>query len=267
MAITREIWVPDIIGGLFADDTFAARSTDHTAFSDGRTVHVPNAGAKPAVTAGRSTFPAQVMGRTDVDVTYALTAYSTDPIRVPDAEAVELSYDKRSSVLAGARAALAEKVHTELLGAWVKGATKKGTVTKIDKAAVMAARLSLDKDDVPQGGRCLLLTPEGYGDLLASLSDAEQYALAGSVDIAAGVVGRFMGFDIFMRSAVDSAAASKVKGLAWHRDCVARALGAVSVFASDGDPLYYGDVISVEVRAGGCVVRNDKAGVYKMETA
>ena len=44
MALQVEIWVKSIIEGLFANNTFAARSVDHSEFVNEKTVHVPNAG-------------------------------------------------------------------------------------------------------------------------------------------------------------------------------------------------------------------------------
>lgn len=63
MALQVEIWVKSIIEGLFANNTFAARSIDHSEFVNEKTVHVPNAGAAPNVEKNRTVFPANVTER------------------------------------------------------------------------------------------------------------------------------------------------------------------------------------------------------------
>lgn len=42
---------------------------------------------------------------------------------------------------------------------------------------------------------------------------------------------------------------------------VARAIGEVKVFTEKDDPLYYGDIWSMIVRAGGRKIREDNKGV------
>ena len=98
MALQVEIWVKSIIEGLFANNTFAARSVDHSEFVNEKTVHVPNAGAAPNVEKNRTVFPANVTERKDVDLIYQMDEFTVDPVRIPHAEQVELSYNKRESV-------------------------------------------------------------------------------------------------------------------------------------------------------------------------
>ena len=128
MALNKQIWINSIIENLFADNTFAARSLNHSAFVTGKTVHVPNAGSAPSVTKHRTSFPAQASQRTDYDLAYNIDEYTTAPVHIENAEQVELSYNKRESVLKSMKAALAESVHTNLIANWVpSGYTKVGT--------------------------------------------------------------------------------------------------------------------------------------------
>lgn len=50
-------------------------------------------------------------------------------------------------------------------------------------------------------------------------------------------------------------------GIAWHEDCVSRALGESILFDDQGNPLYYGDIISFLQRSGGKNIYADKTGV------
>ena len=49
MALQVQIWIKSIIENLFADNSFASKSVDHSEFVNEKTVHVPNAGAAPSV--------------------------------------------------------------------------------------------------------------------------------------------------------------------------------------------------------------------------
>ena len=190
MALTKEIWINSIIEGLFADNTFASRSLNHSGFVNAKTVHVPNAGALPGVVKNRSELPGTVGGRNDIDLTYNIAEYTTNPLIIRDAEKVELVYDKRESLVGGTRTALAEAVHADLLRSWVPsgfahvattGATEKGHLAgttsadlkAVTKADILALKKQFDKDGVPQTGRCILLDAVMYNQLLDALSEAE----------------------------------------------------------------------------------------------
>lgn len=289
MALQRQIWLNSIVELLFASNTFAARSIDHSAFVTNKTVHVPNAGSAPSVTKNRSVFPASASQRTDYDLTYDINEYSTNPVHIQNAEQVELSYNKRESVLKQMKSALADSVHIDLALSWVPSgyakvgtsgaatpshlATTTGNRQAMTKADVLAVKNLFDLDDVPQEGRCILLDAVMYNQLLASLSESEAAAFNASVDAQRGVVGRLYGFDFYMRSTVfrvvaagtsmpsSAGATDSAAGLAWQEDCVSRALGNHELFENEKDALYYGDVMSALVRAGGKYIRNDKKGV------
>lgn len=289
MALQKQIWLSSIIEPLFADNTFAVRSLDHSPFVSNKTVHVPNAGSAPGVVKNRSSFPATAAQRTDYDLDYTINEYSTDPVHIQDAERVELSYNKRESVLKQMKSALADKVHADLIPEWIPaGYAKVGTSGSavpshmpsstgnrqaMTKADVLHLKSVFDGDDISQGGRCLLLDAVMYNQLVASLSESEANAFNATVDAKRGIVGKLYGFDIYMRSTVlrvnaagttlnpTAAATTSAAGLAWQEDCVSRAMGDHEIFENDNDALFYGDVMSAVVRAGGHYVRNDKKGV------
>ena len=58
MALQVQIWIKSIIENLFADNSFASKSVDHSEFflQTKTTVHVPNAGAAPSVVKNRTTL-------------------------------------------------------------------------------------------------------------------------------------------------------------------------------------------------------------------
>lgn len=296
MAINKEIWVSSLVEGFFPSNTFATRSVDHSPYVSGHTVHVPQAGQAPTVTKNRATFPATASSRTDNDLTYDINKYDTAPVQVQALDLVELSYDKRTSIISQSKAALQQAVMKDLITAWATGTTgttgttvprvrttgdaeaahapsATGNRKAMTRADVLSVKKVMDLADVPAEGRCILLDAVMYNQLLNSLTNAENVSFLAGADPATGIVGRFMGFDFYMRSTVltctqggalktgEAAANDNAAGLAWQQDCVSRALGTVEVFESEKDPLYYGDVLSFAMRAGGTAIRGDKKGV------
>ncbi|MDR0546306.1 MAG: hypothetical protein LBG77_01755 [Dysgonamonadaceae bacterium] len=299
MALQREIWINSIIEGLFADNTFASKSTDHSGFVNAKTVHVPNAGTYPAVVKVRpnstTTTPGQATknpGKVDdVDLQYSIESYFVGPLVIPNAEVVELSYDKRNSVLFNIRAALADAIHGDLIYKWIpaggvtiatSGATGGYLVTgatgarnKLVKGDVLKIRTIFDSQNMPQVGRNLMVDANMYGELLESLTDTEAAAFLATANAATGQIGKLYGFDVFLRSQVAkataagaaklfsaaNAAADCAAGIAWSSVAVSRATGNAEIFDNPGNAMYFGDVLSGEIRAGGSFMRNDKKGV------
>ena len=73
MGVRKEIWQRTIIEGLFADESFLAKAVNDDVYvNEGKKVHIPNAGAPSGVAVDRSSLPAEVGTRTDVDVEYTL---------------------------------------------------------------------------------------------------------------------------------------------------------------------------------------------------
>ncbi|MGP1526386.1 MAG: hypothetical protein ACTTIA_02510 [Candidatus Cryptobacteroides sp.] len=291
MALQIQIWVKAIIEMLFADNSFAARSIDHSEFVEGKTVHVPNAGDGPGVEKNRSTFPATVTQRQDVDLYYDIDEFTVDPVRISNAEEVELSYSKRESVIGSSRRKLADKIYSDLIYKWIPAGvsvvkTVGGSVAAhlvdatgkrkaMTKAVVEQVQIMFDEWDIPEEGRFMLLDARMYNQLKNSLTDAETVHFLAGADPVKGVIGEYAGFRFYKRSKVAKATAAGVikewsavntatdcaAGLAWQEDCVSRALGDSVLYDDEKNPLYYGDVISFLQRAGGSCIRSDKKGV------
>lgn len=290
MALNTEIWIRDIVEDFFPDNSFIARSVDHSGYVNNHTVHIPQAGSAPQVTKNRSEFPATVGTRTDSELTYGLDIYDVPPLRVQHLADVELSYDKRQSMLKQSKEALMNYVHMDILKKWIPTgvrtvatsgdaaaahvhSTATGNRNKMSRADVEKVKMMMDSQDVPALGRSILLDAVMYNQLMNSLTDAEVVSFLAGADPVKGVMGKFLGFEFLMRSSVlESAAGGTLKsgaaaatdcaaGLAWQKDCVSRALGEVKAYEDNNNPSYYGDIFSFAVRAGGASIRSDKKGV------
>ena len=298
MAIQKEIWLETIVEGLFADNSFASKSFNADVFVDkGKTVHIPNAGKASNVEKNRSIFPAQVKTREDIDLTFNLDEFTTDPIRIPNADTAELSYNKRDSVLRQDRAKLIEVASESILQSWLSGVganviettgesvkahlpSASGNRKALTKNDVKAIMNKFNADNVPQVGRHLLLDAEMYGQLIDSLTENESKAFHGVADVSKGILGNLYGFNIMMRSRVGRYTNTSLKewsavgtatdvacAIAWHEHSVCRALGEVDMFANLGQVTYYSDIYSFLVRCGGRAMRNDVAGLLAIKQA
>ena len=82
MAIQKEIWTKYIQENLFKDNEFLnyAFNADQYVL-EGKVVHIPNAGSTANVVKNRTTLPATVIQRADVDITYSIDEFTTDVLR------------------------------------------------------------------------------------------------------------------------------------------------------------------------------------------
>lgn len=298
MALNKEIWLNTIQENFFPDDSFAVHSVDDSQFVSNKTVHIPNAGAPSGVKINRIDAQkgsnAGTAKRTDNDLTYDIDELTTDPVYIPNIETVELSYDKRQSVLANDRQQLQDTAHQNLLYRWyVKGnaiettgsaraahtsATATGTRKAITKADVLALDIQFNKNNVPVKDRFLLLDAVMYADLLDALTGTELSAFLASANAQEGIVGKLFSFNVMMRSQVLKCKANKdllmfsetaiaaecAVGLAWQKTCVSRALGELKMFDTTDDPTWYGDIYSFLLRTGGSPRRYDKLGIIPL---
>lgn len=301
MALNISIWQKTLVENFYPDNSFASKSVDDSVFVSAHKVIIPNAGKPSKVVKNRQTKPATVSERTDNDIEYVIDELTTDPIYIPNIDTVELSYDKRNSIISNDRAQLQNEAHLNLLDRWGKGVKptnvllttgtnerdahtsetatgKRKCITKEDLLKIMTR---MDADNVPEEGRHLLLDAYMYADLLADLSESEKWMFLNSANMQKGVLGNLYGLNIMKRSKVlrvkndktllswseDAVAGELAAGLAWHEKSVSRALGEIKIYDSVNNPLYYGDIYSFLLRTGGAVRRYDNKGIYLLAEA
>lgn len=301
MALNISIWQTALVENFYPDNGFASKSVDDSTFVHAHKVIIPNAGAPSKVQKNRTVKPASVNQRTDNDLEYEIDELTTDPIYIPNIDTVELSYDKRTSIISNDRAQLQNAAHENLLERWGKGVpasnvllttgtterdahtseTATGKRKRITKNDLLAIMTRMDADNVPEEGRYLLLDAHMYADLLADLSESDKWMFQNSADVQRGVLGNLWGLNIMKRSKVlrvkndkallpwgeDAVAGELAAALAWHDKSVSRALGEVKMFDSTNNPMYYGDIYSFLLRTGGSVRRYDKKGIYLLAEA
>ena len=297
MAVTKELWINDVVANLFKANPHLANAYNADAFVyQGKVVHIPNAGSKPAITKNRNSYPATVVNRTDTDITFSLDEYSSEPVRIANAEKYELSYDKRASVMGAQYASIAETVGDWFFYYWAPtaigqmarttGTTAAATYTGatgvrnvLMLADIQKMQKLFNKQNIPQMDRFAQLDADMYDQLLNQLNATTYRDFSAAMNLEAGVVGKLFGFTFlaprttvlvydnagtpvpYDPSQTPTAATANAAGLFWHKDSVIRALGQNDFFENLTDALYYGDVYSTLVRAGGRIRRNDGYGV------
>jgi hypothetical protein len=294
MPLQTEVWIETLQENFFPDNSFVQKSEDDSQYVDNKTVHVPNAGRPSKVQVNRRTKPAQPTERTDQDLTYELDELTSDPVHISHADTVELSYNKRSSIILNDKEEMRRVASELILQRWAKGADSAHTILtdgaqrdahttqgtgrrlKMTDKVVHQIAIRMDKQDLPATGRYLIIDSDMYADLLDSLTEANRMAFLASADVSKGTVGRLYNIDIFSRSTVlrmkangelittpDGGDATEVAaGFAWQKSCVSRAMGKIEMFASEKDPQYYGDIYSFLMRLGGSHRRYDKKGLF-----
>ena len=231
MAIQKEIWSTHVEEGLFADNKFL--STFEQAEKEnieGRVVHIAQAGTASNVEKNRAVLPATPQPRTDDLVSYQINEFTSDPIYVTNADTVELSYDKRNSVLKEDRKTLAKEVAQDVLLSVVKAQVGANTdlpassILTTTGAAVPASapgatgqRKAYALNDLQRGQAFFmtqdiwtedrmfaLLTPQAAVQMFPadSLITATYMAAVSPEERKAGIMYKAYGFNIMVRSTV-----------------------------------------------------------------
>lgn len=294
MAIQKEIWVDYIAENLYRNNEFLNNCFIADDRVNGKTVHMSSAGTAASVTRNRTVLPAAIVQRTDDDNSYDIDEFTIDPTLIPNADKVELSYNKMDSIMYDTIHNLSGSVGNWMLYNWratsssyqvrttggsatthITGST--GTRKKVLAADLQTAARVLNNLDIEETDRYALMDAYMYDQLLMDLRFGEFRDSVKEMDLARGIVGNLHGFNIMRRGKVLSytnagTPAARAPGAAalatangavvcWQKAAVERAFGDIKFFENLDDAAYYGDYYSGLVRAGGIKRRYDGKGV------
>lgn len=270
MALIKEIWVQDVQEALNRNADFLPYSVDHSAYIAFGTVHVPQSGSNPTVVKNPATFPLAISERTDSDRTYSLNQFALEPTLITNLDELQISYDKRQSVLGQQITTLTQRIGDEVAISWsatgaaniisttgsaaatalAPGAT--GTRKQVTLADIASLASKLDKDNVPRQNRKLLMSTDMFWELF-QISDVIRASYNGFQSqpnvLQSGIVAMLYGFEIMMRPVVsvyaNSTTSPKAFGaatattdnlacIAFHSTTVARALGSMTPLYDSG---------------------------------
>lgn len=306
MAVETEVWENFIAENLFKAYEWIRRAKDRTgAVINNKVVHIPQAGAKPTVRKNREVYPIPLVKRNDLDVTYAIDEFSTDSVLIPEADKVQLSYNKIESVFGDHVGAMNTETARDLLWRWypslssnIKRTTGAAVVThlggsatgnrkKFTVADVATAKTELikgTKRETNPGKRALIMREDMYNQLKSDtvLTDKDTVDSVGGVWKDGDLI-KVHGFDIIrtdvtgiydntgtpvLQDPGDAiAAADNDVVLLVDFSFVHFAMGEVKFFESINDVHYQGDVYNAYVRLGGRKERSDEVGVVAIVQA
>lgn len=302
MALIKEIWVNQVVETLNQDAAFLPASVDHSAYIAFGTVHLPQSGVNPTVLLNPTSFPLTIAPRVDADRTYSMDRYALEPTIIDNLDALQVSYDKKNSVIGQQINTLVDRIGTQVAYTWTATGTTNivyttgaagtslapsATGTRKQVALIDIANLAkkLDKDNVPSNGRKLLMNADMFWELF-TISDVVRASYNGfkTNALATGVVAQLFGFDVMVRPTVsvfaNSATSPKAVGaagaatdnlacIAWHPSTVSRALGTINPLFDEGGngngkPEYLGSIFNMEVMLGSAILRADMKGVASL---
>jgi len=290
MAIQRELWAEMIAEELRAKiDPLKMFAMDLSEYAIGKSIHIPVAGAT-TIQKNVSSFPMSVAERADTVIDITLNTYHWSPIRITQADKVQLSYDKMASLYNSLNGGLGERLLVESLismthytanqwvattgAAYVAHAPKAtGNRKGLTGADLRAAAGILDKQKVPIADRYLVVDSIMFWQLVDDLSYN-----ADRVDVINGlpsITTPLYGFTVVsVPQVVYITAATAIRdygdagattdyaaALAIQKSCVGFGMSDVETFVDEGNPLYQGDILSGWVLHGASYLRTGKEGV------
>jgi len=277
MALNKEVWISDLMENLIPDESWMSELRDLSSFVENNKLHIGEAGAMPAVTEDNSSWPLTTGStRTDTDNAKSLKTYDTANQILRNAEAVELAYDKRQSIILNHKNALRKKISTTAAWnicpdahsagekilmattglAYTDGISKK----RLKFSDVLDMQKELDTLDIPREGRVAVFNPQHLADLMledlvlykmviqsGQVFDFKLYRFNGTPYYAASAAGT-----IGAKIALSTAYAAASHGLAsvfFHKQEAFKAIGEADMYINEHSPTERGDVIGFQVRA------------------
>lgn len=263
VGVTPEIWTDYIVGNLFKDNEFILNSVDESQYVIGAgVVHIPQAGSPSGVKRNRTQLPATITRRKDIDVTYVLDEFTTDPRFIPNIDKAELSYDKMDSCMSEDMAYLKQFVAEAMLYNWRPShfikttgdatAAHYGTGNRraVKLTDFIVAKETMNKWGIPKADRVCIIDTTMKGQLVRELaaSSARDYSVI--YNPVTGEIDKLEGFKIYERSTVLLASNQTLT-----------AVSGTSYFRWTGTDLLYTPEDVVEIEGGTKQVATTAAAV------
>ncbi len=177
--LNKEIWLNEIKEDFTGDDVWVGELRDMSAFVDNDIINLAEAGVNPDVLINNTSYPISTSERSDGSIALELDRFDTENTAIKHADQVELSYDKRSSVVYGHKQqlkmafmqkgahAIAPAANTSVtpLLTTTGAADTSGTYKKMTFSDIRRMRTAFNEMEAPAEGRILLLSSEHEGEL------------------------------------------------------------------------------------------------------
>jgi len=306
-ATAKQVFLADVVQNLFDDNSFLARSRNASAFANNKTVNWNQAGAKPEVIIDRDTTALTPAKRTDILRNFDLQEYQSQPTIIDWTDEYVINYSKRASVLEDHISQVSEDLALRILYNWISGASAIIRTTGTAKAGeapgatgnrlgisyndIINARKVLNKQNIPQLNRCMLISANTEATILA-LDEFKSRDKYGAMTMMDGAIGTIAGFSVFVRSSTTvfnnaatpvaklfkandtftpaaTAVTDNESSLFWSADNVVRAVSIEGVSGSRINivPAHGADEFSLTLVAGGAKYRNAGEGIVALVEA
>jgi hypothetical protein len=277
--LNKEVWIEELLEGFYSEDNFLTECRDLSSFVENDVINLAEAGVTPEVLINNTTYPIPIVDMTETPLALEIDRFDTENVPIMNADKVEKSYDKLSSVVYNLKETLREKIMIKALHAIAPGTngtfTPKITSTGLDNGSGRKALTWKDvrklqrlftNAKIPTKGRIIIFTEQHLADL--ETEDLDRFNKV--ID-----KGEVCGFKIY--STADSnlpryhvGTGDKVAfgatdlstdgyaTIAFHKSEVGRAMGTTDMFHSkaENDPIYRRDVVGFAQRAMVLPIRN-----------
>jgi len=287
---------------LFRGAEFLNYAVSHDAFVNGANVELPQAGdvGDVLIDQGDVVLPMAISPREDGKATYPLYNFRIPPTLIEDSEALELSYDKASSVFRNHIDKLNQSVGdfgafnlaVDPTSTYATGRVIRTTGTAIAAATpagstgnrksllindLAKARAIMGNDNVPEMDNFYCLMPSNmYWDFVNANKEVLNNDYMNKANLPMGIVSYVHGWYIINRGETArynaTATAKKAYGAAiaaddcgaaicWNANYVCRALGSTRIYSDLDKPEYQGDIYSSRTRFNNKALRTDLKGL------
>jgi hypothetical protein len=286
--LNKEIWLPELMEGFYADDSFLSEMRDMSAFVDNDVINLAEAGVNPDVLVNNTAYPISTSQRTDGAIALSLDYFDTENSLIRNIETAELAYDKRASIMYGHKQALrmtfmqkaahaiapsADSTDTPLLT--TSGADNGDGFKRLTYADILKLKKRFDNAEIPADGRILILSSQHQEDL--ELEDASRYNLVMDKGVLRGFKLYFLADQRLPRynktsgakvayGAAAAPSTDTICSIAFHKDEVMKAQGSLDMFLREKDPEQRGDILGFQMRGLSLPIRNKGvAAIYSAE--
>lgn len=235
----------------------------------GDTVHIVSIAEMTAdqMTPGTALVP---VAPTETEQTLVIDQYYGKAIEIQEVLKKQSMYELRQPYTAAMGRAIATAIDSSLLGLFstVATANKMTAVATLTFNTIVEAHGLLDKNNVPQEDRVLVVNWAGLQDL-RKLDEFHSYDKVGErnlIEQKLGIVGTIYGAPVYLTNAVKENEDSTVNNyqfLLFHKDAFAAAIQLRPNVESDRDILKKADLVSISALWGCKTVRPDHAVVIR----
>lgn len=246
-------------------------------------------GVDPNVLINNTTYPIDVVKRTDTPIRVELDKFETENTLVRRPEAIQYAYDQLESVLMGHRNQLRAKTAEKAAhayapsgdGAYTPIIKTTGTATGTRKSLtfedILALKERFDNIELPTEGRYLVLHPSHVTDLIR----LDVKGFKDITDIVNGQPKRFAGFGILQFSRMPMYNLDTMQKIPWggtgtnisfcsfafQSNEVMKADGEMFMYSNENDPKERATIVGFDMRFIAVSIRNKGIGAIVSDNA